>query len=108
MGERGQILIKDTGVYLYTHWNGYGLKSILQKALKKKWRWNDTIYLTRIIFEVMIGEERGTETGFGIGTKMQLDLNYDLLEIDIINQKVSEFNQEWTFDEFIKAKFKEV
>ena len=69
MGERGQILIKDTGVYLYTHWTGYRLKNILQESLSKKWRWNDEDYLTRIIFDVMKDGDTTGETGYGIGGK---------------------------------------
>lgn len=111
MGDRGQI--KIGGVYLYTHWCGSSLKNILQTALKKRWRWADGEYLTRIIFECMIDEERNTETGYGIGTITHIDLNSPLLEIDVSNQKVIEEgwgepnskNKEWSFEEFIKREF---
>ena len=118
MGDRGQI--KIGGVYLYTHWGGSSLKGILQTALKKKWRWNDEEYLARIIFECMIEEERGTETGYGIGIAMHEDINNPLLEVDVKNQKVIEGktvwdygdemkemkkSKEWSFEDFTKHKF---
>ena len=98
MGERGQILMKNSNVYLYTHWSGHRLKEIIKEALSKKWRWSDEEYLTRIIFEVMIDKERNTETGFGIGTVEHSDLNYPLVVIDVKNQKVGKKS----FEEFIK------
>lgn len=119
MGERGQILIRDSGVYLYTHWGGDVLKQILQEALKKRWRWNDEEYLTRIIFDVMVGEGQGEETGLGIGTKIHGDLGYPLLIVDVENKKVEEKHfdyvkeevtktiKEWTFEEFIEEEFKD-
>lgn len=107
MGERGQILIKDTGVYLYTHWTGYRLKNILQESLSKKWRWNDEDYLTRIIFDVMTKEEHGTDTGYGIGSTQKSDLNYPLLIVDVKNQMVFEELKLWSFENFLKEKFEE-
>lgn len=106
MGERGQIKINDTGVYLYTHWTGYTLKSILQKALNKKVRWDDAEYFTRILFDVMT-ELEGEETGYGIGTSKHGDLGYPLLIVDTENQLVKEKKTTWTFEEFIKEEFKE-
>ncbi len=85
MGERGQI--KIGGVYLYTHWKGHKLESILREALGRKERWSDGDYLARIIFETMIGSENGTSTGFGLGTQ-QVNLNYPLLEVDVAKQEV--------------------
>jgi hypothetical protein len=77
MGARAQVLIEDDGVYLYTHWGAGSIEDDVLKALKSdagQGRLNDSEYLARIIFEVMIGDERGTETGFGIGTTQHGDI----------------------------------
>lgn len=108
MGECGQIFIRDTGVYLYAHWSGYDLKQALHEALNKQWRWSDVEYLTRIIFDVMVGEDQGQETSFGIGTIQHLDLNYPLLEVDVEKQTITEDGKKWSFEEFIKEKFKDI
>lgn len=100
MGDRGQI--KIGGVYLYTHWGGYNIKNILQRALNKRWRWDDEEYLARIIFESMIERERGTETGYGIGTAMHGDLNHPLLEVDTKRQRVIERKTVWDYEEKIE------
>lgn len=106
MGDRGQILIEDTGVYLYTHWGGYQLKNMLQEALKKQWRWGDAEYLTRIIFDVMTKDAHDEETGFGIGNLEHSDLNHPLLIVDVKNQKIKDGTKEWNFEDFIKLKLK--
>ncbi len=67
MGDRGQV--KITGVYLYTHWGATELIKDIKKALGRKQRWDDQEYLARIIFDVMIGNEQGKETGFGISNE---------------------------------------
>ena len=67
MGDRGTVEIH--GVYLYTHWGASDLIDVVRKALAKKWRWDDQIYLARIIFDTMLEGCHGTETGFGIMTE---------------------------------------
>jgi hypothetical protein len=111
MGERGNIVVD--GVYLYTHWKGHKLKSILKSALTRgRSRWDDPPYLARIIFCEMIGNEQDGLTGYGISTSMQ-DNNHNPLEVDIDKQVVREHKvdyntyelglaiNEWTFEEFI-------
>ena len=106
MGDRGNILIH--GVYLYTHWNGSSIKEILQNVLRRKQRWDDTPYLTRMIFCEMVKEEISEETGYGISTEI-CDNQYNILKVDCELQKVFEITEdetvvkEWTFDEFIKG-----
>lgn len=107
MGDRGQILIKDTGIYLYTHWSGYTLKKILQTALQRKQRWNDVEYLTRIIFCEMIGDDIKGETGYGIGNIEHGDLNNPLLIVDVKKQTIIGDDLIWSFEKFIKQKFTE-
>jgi hypothetical protein len=94
--------MRETGVYLYTHWRGDELLGIVKKAIARKQRWNDVEYLTRIIFCEMINPIKrpidvGTamvvqaltdETGFGIGNQQHGDLNVPLIIVDTENQTV--------------------
>ena len=106
MGDRGNI--KVGGVYLYTHLGGYKIKQTLLKALRRRQRWNDCAYLTRIIFCEMLDGNLDGETGFGISTRI-CDNEHNILEVDCDNQKIrellddtSEIVKEWTFEEFLK------
>lgn len=121
MGDRGNIVVlsdlvegkERQAVYLYTHWGGSEIKNTLKEVLSRKQRWDDMPYLTRIIFQEMIGEDDG-EAGFGIQTYLG-DNEYPLLVVDTINQKVWEAEESdlmiplhvWTFSEFAKANFEE-
>jgi hypothetical protein len=87
MGDRANIVIREDwpedlgpseAVFLYGHWSGEGLPERLRQALAKRWRWDDLSYLARICFEQMIGEQVGTETSFGISTRLT-DNEYPLL-----------------------------
>jgi len=104
MGDRGNIKVGN--VYLYTHWGGSGIKELLKKALKRKERWNDEAYLTRIIFCEMIEGDVEGETGFGISTHI-CDNEYNILEVDCEKQEVREVTKQgelvkkWSFEEFI-------
>ena len=114
MGDRGQVLILPDKVYLYTHWTAYNLPKTVQEALNHNWRWDDSEYLARIIFDTMISDDQGNETGFGIGSTLHSDV-YRLVTVDCQNQsvKVEQVNYEpkvtfeGSFKEFVKAKFKE-
>jgi hypothetical protein len=117
MGERGNIVVRQYGgkhVFLYTHWNGYKLESILHAALAKKKRWDDEPYLTRIIFDQMTEGSHDEATGFGISTDY-CDNSYPVLLVIPQEKKVvrlggtpdpGAYEQEsvldtWTFEEFI-------
>lgn len=118
MGDRGNIVIEqDTDafphpLFMYTHWSGSDLKSILQAALiRGKSRWNDGQYLPRIIFSEMIKDSVLDETGYGLSTAVG-DGDDVLLCVNIVEQKVRARNmvggkatKEWTFEKFVKAKF---
>lgn len=78
MGNRAAVLIN--GVYLYTHWEGDRLPSIVQRALAKKERWNDESYLARIIFCEMIKKAEDEFTGFGI-FHYEPDCNHDIINL---------------------------
>lgn len=88
MGDRGQIKIVDTGVYLYAHWDGNLLFDIVQTVIQKGKRLDDPEYLTRIIFCEMVKSDISGETGYGIGNSMHGDLDNELVEVDVRNQKV--------------------
>lgn len=118
MGDRGLVNIKedseDKGVFLYTHWDGTDLPFIVQKALKKQWRWDDPNYLTRIIFCCMVPIiDWDEEHGYGIATTICLPdhliivVNVDTKTIGFV--KESDYNADnegrvcktWTFEEYI-------
>ena len=100
MGDRAQVHIKDEGVYLYTHWGGYKIVEDVRAALANHWRWNDPEYLARIIFEEMIGDQRGTETGFGIGTEKHGDVDL-VVDVDCENQTVTVNRDTRSFEQFV-------
>ena len=82
MGDRGTIKIIGSGphpIYLYTHWGGSDLDSVLRTALARRQRWDDPPYLTRIIFCELV---KGDEAGYGIGTEVT-DSEHDILCIDM-------------------------
>jgi hypothetical protein len=85
MGDRGQVFVKDAGVYLYTHWNASNLIETVRQALAKKWRWDDPEYLARIIFCEMVRGSETDETGYGIGTQEHGDI-WLLITVDTETQ----------------------
>ena len=92
MGTRAQVLIKDTGVYLYQHWDGDGLFDTVVKAVNGpvgKNRQSDPDYLTRIIFSAMVKGQENEETGFGIGMEQHGDIEY-LVTVDCEKQTITE------------------
>lgn len=103
MGDRGQIKIGK--VYLYTHWGACELIQNLKDALAKRWRWDDHEYLTRIIYDEMVGDMFGTETGYGIGTEKHGDI-WRFIEVTEDNRVIVEDygvrEFEGTFEEFLK------
>lgn len=74
LGDRGQVFVEDTGVYLYTHWHATPLPGIVAGALDKEARWGDPEYLARIVFEAMVRRGGNETTGFGIGTAQHGDV----------------------------------
>lgn len=89
MSTRSQVYFPETGIYLYQHYDGYGLFDIVEKAIAKKWRWDDVEYLTRIIFCEMVKENIGGETGYGIGKSQHGDIEY-LVTVDVKNKTITE------------------
>jgi hypothetical protein len=110
MGDRANVFVKDEGysepnsrgVYLYTHWGGEVLPHHVQVALKRKQRWDDGPYLTRIIFCTMIKGQEDEETGFGISGSL-CDGENAIITINIREQTIS-FGKakKWKLDEYVK------
>lgn len=76
MGDRANVYIHDgdsPGIYLYTHWTGTELPSIVKKTMetdRAKARADDEAYLARIVFEDLICGDLGSETGYGISAQV--------------------------------------
>lgn len=92
MGDRGNIVIRASqnridDVWFYTHWSGYRIEKVAQDALAKKWRWGDTSYLARIVFDELTKDDQGSETGFGISTHIQ-DNERSIVVVDDDKQRV--------------------
>lgn len=107
MGDRAQVLIKDTGVYLYTHWGGSQIIEVVKAAMAKRWRWDDPCYLARIIFCEMVKGSIDGGTGYGIDTEEHGDIKR-LVTIDCEKKQVllvhlygDKETRSWTFEEFV-------
>jgi hypothetical protein len=90
MGDRANVKIRNQNgsVFLYTHWDGSELPDKLQRALKRHQRWDDSAYLTRIIFCEMVRDDIDGETGFGISTNRTMD-DRPILIVDCSSQRVA-------------------
>ena len=111
MGCRGTIEIWENGaapkdeeapVVLYTHWGAKDMLANLKTVLKRKTRWSDAAYLSRMIFCKMVeGDERG-ETGYGIMTCNIGDAEEEIV-VDCDRQEVivkgNDNNKSYTFSE---------
>jgi len=108
MGDRGQVHIKDEGVWLYTHWAASELTDTVRVALSKRARWNDAEYLARIIFDEMIGDRQGQQTGYGISSHGPHGDEWRIIEVNCKTARVivkdnDETVIDQTFDEFVKS-----
>lgn len=123
MGDRANIVIetnsggKSAPLFIYSHWDGlYGMAEKLHRALKRKQRWNDDSYLTRIIVDEVLKGAAYPDTGYGISRHEQ-DNEHPFLCVDIAAQKVflrpakcgnggsykvtTKPTNTWTFDEYV-------
>jgi hypothetical protein len=126
MGDRGNIVVlqhgygygdgdaPDGAIYLYTHWRGSELPSLLATGLDRgRSRWTDEPYLTRIIFDALTGGDHET-TGFGISTRLG-DNEHPILVVDTDRQRVASRHEGgeiavpvhedegWSFEEFLRT-----
>lgn len=84
MGDRGNIAIRhpegEDTIYLYTHWAGSAVPSVLAEGLRKSkeaGRLTDPPYATRIIFDTLTGGI-GSSTGFGISIGSPPDNEHEI------------------------------
>lgn len=90
VGDRANVYIHENGrpgVYLYTHWDGTALPRIIKDALqtvRAQNRLTDSAYLARILFEEMVHDSLGSETGYGISADIQ-DGADRIVDIDTYN-----------------------
>ena len=96
MGCRGTIEIwnnaaapksEERPVVLYTHWGAKRMLNDLITTLKRKERWNDTAYLSRMIFCEMMGDYTRGSTGYGILTDNVGDAEEEIV-VDMDRQEV--------------------
>ena len=98
MGDRGNIIVD--GVYLYSHWTGSKLPETLKSALNRKLRWDDSSYLTRMIFCEMVKDDIDGEIGFGI-SKTKGDGGVDIT-VDTQAQIIRYGKKIYTFEGYIE------
>jgi hypothetical protein len=104
MGDRSNIVVvqpDQSRIWLYGHWMGEDNYRVAGQVLSRKLRWNDSPYLTRMLFEYMIEGVYDKETGFGISTYM-CDNEYPIVVIDPERQTVH--LEEYIWGELPKGK----
>ena len=95
MGERGSICVRREGshdIFFYTHWYGDQTHDAVCRALARRDRWDDSVYLRRIIFCELLklgGKERALEesTGFGISA-VEVDGDNPTVYVNVSRQVV--------------------
>lgn len=101
------VLAHDAVVF-YGHWSGESMPQQLQQALAKRWRWSDSAYLARIIFDEFTRGSTGKETGFGISTGL-CDNGRPVMVVDVAGQRVRMFAKSgkqlyaWSFEEYVET-----
>ena len=80
MGDRAVFGFKSEGhiLFLYSHWGGDEQLLTMQQAIRKaEPRWGDPDYATRIAVSHIIGEQWGSETGYGLSIDTFIQPDYD-------------------------------
>ena len=108
MGARGNIVVKDDfsdgEVFLYFHWSGHNIEKIVKEALSLKQRWDDSQYLTNIIYSVAYESSNGVS---GISSTLG-DNEFPMLVLDCKEQTITEETEKreilnsWTFQGFLE------
>ena len=109
MGDRGQVKITQWGdkpVYLYTHYDGSELVEIVKKVMRRKQRWSDGAYLSRMIFCAMVGDDTDGELGYGISSGecdhyVSVNLHIKNQTVEVIRYGKTEFKG--SFEDFINS-----
>lgn len=122
MGDRRNVIVKhdqERAVALYTHWSGSNLPGTLARGLTAgKGRWDDAVYLTRIIFCNMVASPDSPdlhadvfgELGFGIEPLSSPDSDeycesspgYDLF-VDVPARNVFVGEDVYSFEGFVST-----
>jgi hypothetical protein len=99
VGERTNFGFRqsnDSIVFLYSHWGGeHGLESLAIALAASRTRWEDESYATRIAISNIIGNEWGSETGYGIYVNTIGDNEYDIPIADFSTEAVSVYGASW-------------
>ena len=124
MGDRANVFVREklkdevVGVYLYTHWAGHELAQTVHDALTRgRSRWDDSPYLARIIFDEMVKDDHGGETGYGISATMG-DNGHQIIVVDPSQERIG-FCKEgaektpglellWSFEEYVALSSEEL
>lgn len=87
MSNRGQIVIEDVGVHLYTHRDAHKLEESAASALKRgQDRWEQPDYMARIVLDDLKNSDTGT-TGYGLSATNYPN-TYRTLRLNFHNQRV--------------------
>ena len=99
MGARNNLQIKysdGNSVCVYSHWGGQDdLPAALRRALKRKERWDDEMYLGAIIMREVFRDDLDGSTGYGVQPYLGEE-EYETTVVDMSKQEVDgvKFN-EW-------------
>jgi hypothetical protein len=95
MGDRAQVNVignvdEDWGtdIWLYTHWGGRNLPSVVKDTIARGERWGDTEYLARMLFSAMTRGDEDSPTGYGIGNSQHGDV-YRVVTVNTDSRTVS-------------------
>ena len=113
MGDRSNVKVvadEKHYVYLYAHWTGNKLLENVHSALKRKERWSDDSYLSRIVFCEMLRyrylddltEAFDDECSFGISS-YEPENNYRNITLDCEKEEITVGDLKSSFEEFVAA-----
>ena len=106
MGVKGQVHIEDENVWLHTEYEGYNIRNVVCRALRRsKSCWNNPEYLARIIFSEMTRDNIDGIVDYGIGTKKHSGVEWSVA-INCQGQAVTvtlwdRFLESKSFEDFI-------
>lgn len=111
MGDRANIIIKDTGIAMYLHWGAKTVEKQIKTVLQKRERWDEPAYLARMIFNETTKDLKSDILGSGLYVVNSDNEVWDGHIIIIINCKEETVavrdNEQgtlrlYTFEEFVK------